>query len=76
MKIIQNLSVLVFYRYIENILVFTNYSKFKDIFNLYIKIILQVYKIIISIRFENKTLKFLLHDLYKIIGSNSQKNLF
>ena len=42
--------------YIEDISVFINYSKFKDIFNLYIKISLNVYEMIISIRFE-KTIK-------------------
>ena len=39
-------------KYIGNISVFINYSKFKDIFNLYIKISLNVYEMIISIRFE------------------------
>ena len=32
----------IFLRYIGSISVFINYSKFKDIFNLYIKIILKV----------------------------------
>ena len=34
-----------FYGYIDDISVFINYSKFKDIFNLYIKISLKVYEI-------------------------------
>ena len=40
--------ILRIYRYI----VFINYLNFKDIFNLYIKINLKVYEMIISIRFE------------------------
>ena len=45
------------YRYLDfmdilDISVFINYSKFKYIFNLYIKISLNVYEMIISIRFE------------------------
>ena len=59
----MDISVLEF----TNIFIFINYSKFKDIFNLYIKISLMVYEMIISIRFE-KTLKFIFYDLYKIIG--------
>ena len=39
-----------------------NYSKFKDIFNLYMKISLKVYEMIISIRFEKKILKFIFYD--------------
>ena len=38
----------------KDILVFINYSKFKYIFNLYIKISLKVYEMIISITFEKK----------------------
>ena len=52
----------IFYRYIEyigDISIFINYSKFKDIFILYIKIILKVYEMIISIRFEKKKFLFL-----------------
>ena len=41
-SILMNISVLGFYEYIGDILVFINYSKFKNIFNLYIKIILKV----------------------------------
>ena len=41
----MDISVLGFYGYIIDILVFINYSKFKDIFNLYIKISLKVYEI-------------------------------
>ena len=54
----MKISVLIlgFYIYIGDISVFINYSKFKDIFNLYIKISLNVYEMIISIRFE-KTIK-------------------
>ena len=51
-SVLTDISVLGFYGYIRDILVFINYSKFKDIFNLYIKIGLKVYKMIISIRFE------------------------
>ena len=53
-SILTDISVLRFYRYIGyigDILVFINYSKFKYIFNLYIKISLKVYEMIISIRF-------------------------
>ena len=39
---------------ISNISVFINYSKFKDILNLYIKISLKVYEMIILIRVEKK----------------------
>ena len=41
----MDISVLEFYGYIRDISVFINYSKFKDIFNLYIKISLKVYEI-------------------------------
>ena len=70
-SVLMDISAIVFYGYIGyigDILVFLNYSKFKDIFNLYIKISLKVYEMIISIRFEKKTLKFIFYDLYKIIG--------
>ena len=70
-SVLMDISAIVFYGYIGyigDILVFINYSKFKDIFNLYIKISLKVYEMIISIRFEKKTLKFIFYDLYKIIG--------
>ena len=40
----MDISVLSFYGYIEDISVFINYSKFKDTFNLYIKISLKVYE--------------------------------
>ena len=53
-SIFTDISVLGFYGYTGDISVFINYSKFKDIFNLYIKITLKVYKMIISIRFETK----------------------
>ena len=76
-SVLTDISVLGFYGYIGDISVFINYSKFKNIFNLYIKIILKVYKMVISIRFEKKTLqfifykkktlKFILNDLYKTI---------
>ena len=49
-----------------NISIFINYSKFKNIVNLYIKISLKVYEMIISIIFK-KILKFIFYDLYKII---------
>ena len=45
--VLTDISVLEFYGYIEDISVFINYSK--DIFNLYIKISLKVYAMIISI---------------------------
>ena len=67
-SVLIDISVLGFYGYIGDISIFINYLKFKDIFNLYIKISLKVYEIIISIRFEKKTLKFIFYDLYKIIG--------
>ena len=51
-SVLTDISVLRFYRYIGVISVFINFSKFKDIFNLYIKISLKVYEMIISIRFE------------------------
>ena len=51
-SVLTDISVLGFYKYIRVISVFINYSKFKDIFNLYIKISLKVYEMIISIRFE------------------------
>ena len=51
--VLMDISVLGFYSYIEDISVFINYSKFKDIFNLYINISLKIYEIlIILIRFE------------------------
>ena len=56
-SVLTDISVIGFYGYIGyigDILVFINYSKFKDIFNLYIKISLKVYEMIISIRFEKK----------------------
>ena len=40
----MDISILGFYGYIKDILVFINYSKFKYIFNLYIKINLKVYE--------------------------------
>ena len=58
-SVLTDISVLGFYGYIGYISVFINYLKFKDIFNLYIKISLKVYEMIISIRFEKKTLKFI-----------------
>ena len=64
-SIFMDISVLRFYgyiEYIENISLFINNSKFKDIFNLYFKISLNVYEMIISIRFK-KTLKFILYEL-------------
>ena len=56
-SVLMDISVLGFYGYIgyiEDISVFINYSKFNDIFNLYIKISLKVYEMIISIRIEKK----------------------
>ena len=41
-----------FCEYIKSISMFINYLKFKNIFNLYIKIDLKVYEMIILIRFE------------------------
>ena len=64
---LTDISVLEFYKYIGYISVFINYSKFKGIFNLYIKISLKVYEMVISIKFKKK-LKFIFYDLYKIIG--------
>ena len=60
-SVLTDISVLGFYGYIGDISVFINYSKFKNIFNLYIKIILKVYKMVISIRFEKKTLQFIFY---------------
>ena len=54
-SIFMDILVLGFYRYIEDISIFINYSKFKDIFNLYIKICLKVY--------EMKTFHFLSYRL-------------
>ena len=51
----MDISILEFYGYIGDISVFINYSKFKYIFNLYIKISLKVYEI--------KTLHFLSYPL-------------
>ena len=53
-SVLTDISVLGFYGYIRDISVFINHSKFKDIFNLYIKISLRVYEMIILIRFEKK----------------------
>ena len=56
-SVLMDISVLEFYGYIIDILdisLFINYSKFKDIFNLYIKNSLKVYKMIIAIIFEKK----------------------
>ena len=44
-SIFLDISVFGFYGYIGDISVFINYLKFKDIFNLYIKISLKVYEI-------------------------------
>ena len=44
-SVFTDISLLEFYEYIENISIFINYLKFKDIFNLYIKISLKVYEI-------------------------------
>ena len=41
--VLTDISILGFYGYIRDISIFINYSKFKDIFNLYIKISLKVY---------------------------------
>ena len=57
-SVFMDISVLGFYGYIEyigDISVFINYSKFKYIFNLYIKISLKVY--------EMKTFHFLSYRL-------------
>ena len=64
---LEDISLLGFYGYIGNISVFINYSKFKDIFNLYIKISLKVY--------EMKTFHFLFYRLsllqiFAIINDN------
>ena len=56
-SVLTDISVLRFYGYIEDILIFIKYSKFKNIFNLYIKISSKVYEMIISIRFEKKNIK-------------------
>ena len=55
-SVFMDISVLGFYEYIEDISVFINYSKFKYIFNLYIKISLKVY--------EMKTFHFLSYSLH------------
>ena len=44
-SIFMDISVFGFYGYIENISIFINYLKVKDIFNLYIKISLKVYEL-------------------------------
>ena len=54
-SVFMDISVFKFYRYIGDVSVFINYSKFKDIFNLYIKISLKVYEI--------KTFHFLFYHL-------------
>ena len=54
-SVFTNISILGFYGYIGDISVFINYSKFKYIFNLYIKISLKVYKM--------KTFHFLSYHL-------------
>ena len=51
-SILMYILVLGFYGYIGDISIFINYSKFKDLFNLYSKISLKVYEMIRSIRFE------------------------
>ena len=60
----MDISVLEFYGYIGDISVFINYSKFKYIFNLYIKISLKIY--------EMKTFHFLgLLQFFAIINDNN-----
>ena len=54
-SVFMDISILGFYGYIEDISIFINYSKFKYIFNLYIKISLKVD--------EMKTLHFISHRL-------------
>ena len=54
-SIFTDISLLGFCGYIRDILIFINYSKFKYIFNLYIKISLKVY--------EMKTFHFLSYHL-------------
>ena len=66
-SVFTDISLFGFYGYIENISVFINYSKFKDIFNIYIKISFKVY--------EMKTFHFLLYRLsllqfFAIINDN------
>ena len=66
--VFTDISVLGFYGYIGYISVFINYSKFKYIFNLYIKISLKVY--------EMKTFHFLSYSLgflqfFTIINDNN-----
>ena len=51
-SVLTDISVFEFYGYIGDILIFINYSNFKNIFNLYIKISLKVYEMIILIRVE------------------------
>ena len=51
-SVFMDISVLGFYGYIKDILVFINYSKFKYIFNLYIKISLKVYEMKIFLYFS------------------------
>ena len=51
-SVLTDISILGFYGYIRYISVFINYSKFKDIFNLYIKISLKVYEMLILIRLK------------------------
>ena len=63
-SIFTDISVLGFYGYIGDISVFINYSKFKNIFNLYIKISLKVYKM--------KTFHFLSYlQFFVIINDNN-----
>ena len=45
-SVLTDISVLGFYGYIRDISIFITYSKFKDIFNLYIKISLQSFFLI------------------------------
>ena len=54
-SVFTDILVLGFYGYIGDISVFINYSKFKYIFNLYIKISLKIY--------EMKTFHFLSYSL-------------
>ena len=70
-SILMDISVLVFYGYIGDISIFINYSKFEDLFNLYIKISLKVYGMIRSIRFE-KNIK--IHFLWFI--QNNWLNIY
>ena len=67
-SVFTDISVFGFYGYIIYISVFINYSKFKHIFNLYIKISLKVYKIK---TFHFLSYRFSLLQFFSIINDNN-----